>query len=303
MSNILVGLLVYTLVKKLVSKEQVGFFIKVMLWLCVANLAMIILQLTGYDFIYKLLVDGQPTNGNHEPAGLMGLKAMMGVLMACCVPLALTRRQIAIKILGILLFIPIFMSQSFIAIIAGMVGSLFVLYQKRKKMTMILSVGLLVACMVGGFVINAKWKEKVDSSIGKRAQQWKESLSDCMKFPITGYGLDSFRNVNSKKEFVYVTVSDDKKADTWDNPHNIIISLFFEWGLLGLIFFVGYIRKAVIDFNKSLKEPNTIALAGFAIVVLITSMVQFPLWFARTACFIVPMLALMETQFKKGVTT
>jgi len=123
--------------------------------------------------------------------------------------------------------------------------------------------------------------------------------------------LDSYRNVISgenifgkrwDKSFEYI-INPEKignwvKVNKWDNPHNLVISLLFEFGLFGLVFLIGYLRQLSIWFRRAVKEPNTIALAGFLIGVLIISMGHFPLFLARIVVFVIPCAALLEINLK-----
>jgi len=129
---------------------------------------------------------------------------------------------------------------------------------------------------------------------------WKKAMSDALIHPVKSWGLDSFRNQTKMKKHIYVmNVTKNKEgqiihADIWDNPHNLYVSLLFEWGIISLFILGGLLRYYAIRFNRCVKSPNVVGLAGFLIVLLIVSIGQFPLFLARLACFIVPAAALFE---------
>jgi len=144
---------------------------------------------------------------------------------------------------------------------------------------------------------------KVDMPMGMmptRLGLWKLSLRDTMAHPITGWGLDSFRTRTEWKPHVYAInatrVGDNVHVDLWDNPHSLYVSLPFEWGWISILLLIGYLRQLVIWFQKSEKEPNTIALMGFMVSLMIVNAAQFPMFLARSACYIVPMAAIYEIQ-------
>ena len=134
------------------------------------------------------------------------------------------------------------------------------------------------------------------------------SLRYAVIHPITGWGLDSFRNGTGEpggEKHVYAMqthaqiVSGRPKElhlAIWDNPHNLYISLFYEWGVFGLIFLGGYIRFLALRFKNAIKTPNLLALTGFIIVFFVTSLAYFPIFLARMAIFIVPCFALFEIE-------
>ena len=127
------------------------------------------------------------------------------------------------------------------------------------------------------------------------------SLEDINVHPITGYGLDSFRHILPGKKFSYVypTREGDKIfLNGWDNPHNFLISLWYEWGILGPILFFGYLTMLFNMFRYSIKTPNMLGLAGAAIAVLIVCTAHFPMFLARTVVFVIPLFAMFECEAK-----
>src|SRR3990167_4665742 len=87
---------------------------------------------------------------------------------------------------------------------------------------------------------------------------------------------------------------DVKKLMWWDNPHNLYISILYEFGLPGLFIFCGYNRQIFMRYKNSVKNLNTIGLMGFVIAFFGISLGHFPIFLARCAAFIIPMFALLE---------
>ena len=135
---------------------------------------------------------------------------------------------------------------------------------------------------------------------------WHMALMDAKQRPMTGWGLDSYRNYTKQKPYIYIKdphmdISEDKKsrrltAGFWDNPHSLLISLFFEWGIFGIIILGGYIRFCAIRFMRAIKDPNTLALTTVGLMVLIVSLGHFPMFLSRFCVIIIPLAAMYEIQ-------
>lgn len=303
LTNIFIGCVLYYCTKHSFKKEHIDFYLNAILWLVVANLIMMFLQLTGYDFMYQLVIRKQGVIegyvNNFDPGGLMGYKAAMGCLMALAVPILASRTHKWAIPMSLLLFVPLYISKSSICVGGAVIALMFVLWYKIPKRIWVLTASAMV-------ILATLYVVKVDMPMGTlttRFSQWKNVMHDAKVYPITGWGLDSFRNVTDKKKHVYAmnpTIKDGKvtHADFWDNAHNLYIQGFFEFGLIFFVIIIGYGRDMATWFNRAVKEPNTLALAGFVLTFLIVSIAQFPIYLARLACVIIPMAALAEIQMR-----
>ena len=298
-TNMFLGGMIYYMIKQSCKKEHINFFINTLFWLVFANLALMVLQVTGNDFVFKLRLDKVMVE-NNDPAGFMGYKAAMGMLMAFAVPLLYTRRNLLAKICSFGMLVPLYISRSSVCVLAGVATLIVCVWQDNKKLAVLFSICALVA---GGWYV--KKVDNADTSVGMRIEQWKMTLHDATQHPLIGWGLDSYRNISKQKNFIYVQPGGGKtpdgkmKVDQWDNPHNIIISLFYEWGLLGVVCLFGLMRKYALQWQRTVKTANLQGLGLFLITLFIISMAQFPLWLARTACFIIPLTALYEVEAKE----
>ena len=309
--NIFMGCVFYYLTKKSFDKQHIDFFINAVLWIIVINLLYMSGQLLGLDWIFKQRIDtieGFMGFGRHtDPAGFMGFKACMGMIMAFGIPLLASRTTKFSMLCAILLFFPIYLSESSICVLAGVVGLLFALWYKPvsfiKKWQKQVVYGVLCLILIGGAVFYAFNVDSTPTSIQLRLVAWRGILEDTSIHPVTGWGMDSFRNITEQKKHFYImnpekTPKGNIHMEFLDNPHNLYISLLFEWGIIALIILGGYLRQCGIKFIKVIKEPNTIALAGFGIVFLIVSIAQFPMFLARMAILIVIAAGLFEVQVK-----
>ena len=298
-TNIFFGCLLYYLVKVSFKKEHISFFINAVLWFAVLNILYMFLQINGYDFIYRYTAPdltnlGQITQ-NIIPTGFMGQRQVCGAFLALCVPLLATRRS-KWAILGALgLFIPLYFSKAGLAILAAGIGLGFVLWYKIPKKIWFIIVPVVLCFSIIYFI-------KIDKPDTARKLLWKQVLNDCVRHPVTGWGLDSFRNTTSYKDFKYQLGSREVMSaegttiyiEWWDNPHNLLISLLFEFGIIGLFLLGGYLRQCGIWFLRAVKEPDVIGLAGFIIVALLVSQGHFIMFLARTAVIVIIGVALFE---------
>lgn len=297
LSNIFFGCILYLVTKIGFKKENINFFINGFLWFVFVNIVYMVLQLCSLDFIYGSLSYTynvemtKQIKSNILPTGFMGHLSIMGTLLALAIPILVSRKTVCSKIAGIGLFIPLYICKTSLPFLIGIVGFLFVSwFQIPKKLWIIGTVILIISGLI--------YLKNVDKLGLERLPQWKRVLSDCMAHPITGWGLDSFRNFNAYKDFRYMQTnlkfSDSRFITYWDNPHNLYISLFFEFGFIGLFLLAGFLRQNVLRFQKVIKDSNIIGLAGFILVFLGVSMGHFPIFLARCAIFIIPMFALFE---------
>lgn len=285
--NIMAGTIIYYLVKNYFKREHVEFFINVVLWLCVVNMLYMIVQLLGYEFLFY-----SPNKSfNTEPMGFMGNRGMVGALFAMAIPLLMTRRSVWF---GLILLVPICIARGSINALAAISGVLFILYYRVTRKVFLL---ILIAMLAFG----ALYMTRIDKVQTERFDAWKMFMQDAVKHPVTGYGLDSFRSTEGPyknwKYCVHPEMHGDKLGiNQWDNPHNLLISIFYEWGIVGIILLLGYLRWAGLRFKNAMKSNNTIALAGFLVAFFVVSLAYFPMFLARYAILVIPAFALFDTQ-------
>lgn len=305
LSNIFFGSILYYLTKISFKKEHINFFIDGFLWFVCLNIVYSVLQVLNYDFIFRqeisILDHGFVTyRENVIPTGFMGHSSIMASLIAFSIPIVASRDSKYSLAVALLLFIPLYIAHTSLCFIVGMIGFVFVVFFKYSKKVSISLLALMIICSV--FYVN-----KVDRIGSERLDQWFVSLKHWYTHPLTGWGLDSYANITKDKDFRYMqskqlfNYSKNEKDPIvitaityWDNPHNIFISLLYEFGLIGLIFFVCFIIQNVRSFNRSIKNSNIVGLAGFVLVFLGISVGHFPIFLAREACFIIPFFSLYE---------
>lgn len=301
LTNIFAGCVFFYLTKIAFEKRHIDWFINMILWVLVANLLYGILQVLNWDFIYTLSERSSlPFGSVVSPFGFMSNTSIMATFIALCIPLVASRKGHFATITALALMPMFWILHASSALIATSIVFLFVMYFKYTKKLFIITTLLFVLLGSIFFV------SRVDKFGTERFSQWKLALYDAYRHPITGWGLDSFRSFNYSKGFVYgrqVASSADGKqqeAAVWDNPHNLIVSLQYEFGFLALFFLGGYIRQCIVWFRQSDKSRNVIALAGFIGCFLIVSIGHFPAFLARIMVFAVPCFALYEIVTKRS---
>ena len=306
LSNILFGSMLYLFTKICFKKKHIDLYIESFLWFVCGNLFYCVLQALQYDFIYKhhnwnFGLNAYDITNIQGIAGFMGHHSIIAALIALSIPMVASRTSKMALWTALMLFVPLYMVKTSLCFLAGIIGFLFVSFFKVKRWLFVVFIAI---CIAGGFM----YVKKVDSIGTERFVQWRASMQDYMVHPITGWGLDSYANVTPYKEFKYPQII--KKTPNfkmkngeiknltaitfWDNPHNLIISILYEFGFIGFVFVFMYFRQIACKFVKAIHSPNTIGLAGFILLFLIISMGHFPIYLARLAPIIICSLALFE---------
>lgn len=306
LTNIVFGSMLYLFTKTSFKKKHVDLYITAFLWFVFVNLAYSIVQVFGFDFIYTHTAwDGfifQPAESNRI-AGFMGHESMIGTLLAFAIPILASRGSKTAWLGAILLFIPLYLCKTALCLVAGVIGLLYVMFFKVKRQ-------IWIGCIVIMMLFSVFYVSKVDPFGTERFVHWHTVMKDAMKHPITGWGLDSFGNITKSKDFLYPQnkysrpeyVYRGKKYNNitaimwWDNPHNLLISLFYEFGILGVFFVFMYFRKLALKFKSAIKSPNAIGLSGLALLFALISMGHFPMFLARLAPIIICSFALFEVE-------
>lgn len=120
--------------------------------------------------------------------------------------------------------------------------------------------------------------EQVDSSMGLRYGFWKNSLILMSEKPLLGYGTGSF-----EKE--YRRLVTDGHLVT-NNPHNEFMMIGVQLGILGLVFYGGFLWSQY-HFAKQLPKLEKWLAQGLLLTLLIASLFNSPFrdhaeghWFA-----------------------
>jgi hypothetical protein len=297
--NLFMAGLLYEVAHCLTTKVIIDKLFKVLLWIGVINILYMAVQLFGFEWMFLTHVDKVFAS---EPVGFFGLKAFMGMFFAALIPIACYYNPL----IALLLFLPIFLSETSAAMAGGVVAYLFCLFYYARKFFI---PAVCVLCILAGLYIANDSKANMMTD---RFHLWRVSLTDAVKHPIVGWGPDSFRSLGESKPFVYfknyrtnqsVACKFDKNTgtfvppkgfrqgdepmDPWDHPHNEFISIFYELGLIPIFILLCLLRDIQRRFRCM--DNRQVAIVGYFLAILCLCVAHFPLHVARIG-YLVPIM-------------
>jgi O-antigen ligase len=295
------------------KKKHIEYYLNMVLWFTVLNIAYMIVQTCGMDRMFvgwKIHPGAVEYIVSNDPSGFMMFKGGMGMLAVIAQAILLPRPGKWAKVAGLLMVVPIWISRASICLIASAVLIGFNFWQLNYYVNVfryrihrgyVLAVASVL--MTLGVLFFAGKVDNMTSSFKTRVDQWSILVKDCSMHPITGWGLDSFRVETGWKPFRYCAnykqEGKDITMDVWDNPHNLYLSLVFEWGIIGLLIVIGYFRQLVLWFQRSDRSRDVLALGGVLLGVAIISLAHFPMFLSRLAVIVIPIAALFEVATRK----
>lgn len=312
-ANIFFGILLFMVSRQFFKHNKVRE-LRVILGVTALTIVWMILQMFGIDPLYY----GTDMAGNlnttwywNDPVGLFGFKAANGQFLALSMPLMASVAWWA----GPLLYIPIWTTMSSVSILSGTVGLLFYYYFRNRRVFIVMAV---VGSILSIFYIGFKDYSFSSDMWKSRFAVWHSGVAKSMRFPI-GYGPDSWRSYTKFKNFKFfgdgdfnawiVTESPDSSTPStasyytpnfyerthpkkplnlsefpsilWDNPHNLLVTILFEYGLVGILLLVGFIRELYLRFRFSLQTEELVLVTSILLVYATASLTHFPLHLAR----------------------
>lgn len=149
-------------------------------------------------------------------------------------------------------------------ILVGIMGIVSVLFYLRKSIYFTkVALGLGIFCVVFGSVAipriiqtefvdpyNYTWLKLNNPE--KRVYIWQVALSQGLKRPILGYGVDTFRDVYSSyftdapKEASYYS----RRVLVVDRAHNYVLDLFVYAGVVGVVLWVMLVSNMLVKLRK-----------------------------------------------------
>ncbi|WP_339782555.1 Wzy polymerase domain-containing protein [uncultured Marinobacter sp.] len=192
-------------------------------------------------------------------------------------------------------------SAIYLFILLSMLGVNFFFGKKSKRPKIIFSIIALVGIVTVSYfsvpvvdrnVINilSQWgigKELDDQrgqdrfsdfSSNERFCEWNKSFNTLLsgQASFSGEGLGSYARYSFKMDLQ--NAQKCKSKNMWDNPHNILISAFIEWGVFGFLFILGFIAYLFIFFFKLRKSSVWFFSSSIISMFFIYSMLEYPLW-------------------------
>ncbi len=341
--NITFGSALFMFSRFYFKSNRFSDYYKPILWLSVITICFMSLQLFGIDPVFRGAINGGGVldSGFSDPVGIFCIKMANGIFLMCALPMVAA----VSPLLAPLFFIPIYLSESSSVGLALAIVTLFYVYHQHRiiivrGLKIPLFLILLIALPITGGLYIAKDLKHDPLTFKSRFPSWHMAVHMAFNEPITGYGPDSFRNLNNLKRFrlrtdglyrpmiqqeidannsafkFYSPTNNDLEVmdmtaevlrnggfpeglprnnkgnveiNLWDNPHNLFINVFFQYGLVGLLLLFGLLREMYFRFKHSIKDKELVVLASIILVFLISSLTHFPLELARTA-YIFPLV-------------
>jgi len=188
------------------------------------------------------------------------------------------------------------------AVFAAAVSLLSITWFLKRRLFLILFLIVMTAC-VGYVLYKDPFTQKLQSS---RLGVWAATMQKGFERPITGHTNDSFRCLFPGKKYFFVRMNKEEGSPTramskeqyeffvkngksltvWDNAHNEYIQLFYEFGVVGVIFCIGFLRQLWRRFRLSRKNKDCVVMWAGILSLLVMSIGQFPFHLTRTGCFI-----------------
>ncbi|MGV2431922.1 MAG UNVERIFIED_CONTAM: O-antigen ligase family protein [Rickettsiaceae bacterium] len=124
---------------------------------------------------------------------------------------------------------------------------------------------------------------------------WKYSAEKSMEKPLLGYGLGSSKLIKPlESEVVYY--NDIRLSTMPMHPHNNVMQIFLELGLVGLILFASYIWNILSRITELSVKDFELSLTSYAIFInyFVIGMISFNMWQSWWMMIILFMLLLMN---------
>lgn len=251
----------------------------------------------------------------NDPVGLFHIKMANGFFIL----IATIFLTLLSPIFTILMAFPIYLSKSVSVYMAYFAWIIFFIYWRYRRF-FILSLILGIGITAFGAWYDFKGDSKTFKS---RFPMWHMTVKYALQYPLgygpdsyrklnnhknflfksdNGYNpMVSFPQKDGSENVMFYSVRNDseeskKKADEvvknglknnelnfWDNPHNAVLNILFQYGIAGFLILIGFIREIIFRFKKSAKDMEVIVLFGCLMAYFIASLTNFPLELARTA--------------------
>ena len=317
--NVMLGCLIFMFSRYHFSKNKFDVVYKPMLVVLLINLLWMMMQIFRIDPLFQPISNGgELTPGPlSDPSGFFGIKEASGTFIALCAPILASMNPI----ITVLLIIPIILCKSSAVYLAVAVGTLFYTFYLYKRIFKILCMVMPILALV--FIIK-DFKDD-SKTFTSRFPAWHATARYCILNPIgygpdsyrhfnkhkdfkflsdSKYNLFIEKKISQEEShFIFYSVSRDpvevvegthrllrdgiKKDEFswWDNPHNQILNMFFQYGILGFLLLLGFMNEIRLRFKHAIKDKEMIVISSCLLVYFVTGMIHFPLELARTAFF------------------
>ena len=221
---------------------------------------------------------------------------MLGIWVSLCFPYVFAARQKPLYALyGALVAAIVFATQaspsnSAIIVMAGLpiviAAAIFIPWRKFMigacvTIMLVMSFGMLPGSRYIAVYHPETYKNlSIRSSIKARLEMWDQASRRILERPILGWGLNSSPSLPNRGE-VQVSIddadplSDDRVPIAHLHPHNAPLQIWFELGLIGMLFYSG----VLVVIGKGLRHVTSRAGYAFGFVVFVqTFLYTLSIW-------------------------
>lgn len=234
---IFLGFILYYLVSIFSNAGDIKPIFYVIFFVSLLNTIFSLLQFFNIHFIYS---------PKEEIIGLMGYKTHLGIYQAIAIPICFVIHPALslIPLLGLIL------SKSATAFFAAVIGMAF--FFRKKLFIESIIIWMAFISILSMILI------KCFHQLSLRFDVWVQSFLMGLNHFITGHGIGTFHYV--RKE---VTLSFE-----YSDPYSLYLGIFHALGIFGLLTFVVFIVKKMIEFRpESLLEEGLLTSCFILVVV------------------------------------
>jgi hypothetical protein len=288
LTNVFAALVLYIGLKFLLEKKflNVEVLLRFICITCLFQFAWMIMQMFNYDPIfYKVTATGIQAEGRLRLSSWSGNQSVLGVFFACTSFLLLHYFKIKKRpILFFLIVIAALILKNATTAICFTVGGLFYLANRYRFQRKYIVVGIVVLLALSSFLIFVK------APNFDRLPIWKELISDGIKVrPFVGEGLNFFAELHII----------DRLGTPWREAHNDYLQLILEVGIIGFIFFSGFIVSRFVVFFRERRSNKQICIASCLTAFLVSGVSLFPMHLAQISFYGIALLACLEHTYIK----
>lgn len=284
-------------------------FARQILWTAFGATTALSLLLIGDVYsegVFSLNVLGK---GIHAPYGAFWFKPAATALAISAWPVSMflwRQGHIALSVFSILLSLvmmqAIGVNTGMIATIVGLVSAI-VFYQLRAWRTWV-AIGLLSAAFLASPVILGPLlqPEKVTSelsllspaqnSIAYRLHIWHFTANTFLEKPLGGWGLGASRHLGDGQN-VYDSVRGEIGEAIPLHPHNSVLQIFLELGVIGALLVLALIGRIILRLGRAdWSPPDRVFAFGMFVTILLFYAVSFSAWSSWWNAFVCYAVAL-----------
>jgi O-antigen ligase len=172
------------------------------------------------------------------------------------------------------------------AILCGLLGAIITfIFRRRAAIVVAFFTALVAFSLPFGFYVFQSPISQINSlldipaSAEHRIGIWKFTSDKIIEHPLIGWGMNASKNIPGGKAFLFSEDGNQMGRALPLHPHNVILQIWLELGLPGILLFVGLcIFIIMTSVNRSRMRFESAMILGLFITILGISNVSFGMW-------------------------